>query len=141
MRFYLYFQHNTPCAPLLQQVLSIPLDHVAQRLLLLKQLLPDCDVARMVELQPLLLLRCERQYLVDVVKPRLQALAEGLPGADIAEMMQDDPRLLFEELESSMCSRHSSSWGCVISLFLVIVRCHLQVGVINMLEWYYVLYC
>jgi hypothetical protein len=39
-------------ALLLSQVVDIPLANVAQRLLLLKQLLPQCDVARMIELQP-----------------------------------------------------------------------------------------
>jgi hypothetical protein len=34
------------------QVVDVPLANVAQRLLLLKQLLPQCDVARMIELQP-----------------------------------------------------------------------------------------
>lgn len=83
------------------QVLDIPLEDIAQRLLLLKQLLPDCDVARMVELQPLLLLKCDEQYLVEVVKPRLDVLTAELPGANISGMVEEDPRLLFEELESS----------------------------------------
>lgn len=84
------------------EVVDMPLPSVAQRLLLLKQLLPQCDVARMIEMQPRLLLGCECCYLTDVVKPRLEVLTAGLPGADIAAMVQEDPRLLFEELESSL---------------------------------------
>lgn len=47
----------------------MPAAEVAQRLLLLKQLLPDCDVARMVELQPRwgqLASSCEAQQLCRV---------------------------------------------------------------------------
>jgi hypothetical protein len=47
-------QHDPPCGralPLLQ-VLSMPAACVAERLLLLKELLPECDVARMLELAP-----------------------------------------------------------------------------------------
>eukprot|EP00879_Flechtneria_rotunda_P010252 GHRR01010718.1.p1 GENE.GHRR01010718.1~~GHRR01010718.1.p1 ORF type:complete len:250 (+),score=72.58 GHRR01010718.1:126-875(+) len=87
------------------KVLSMPFDEVARRLLLLKQLLPNCDVARMVEQQPSLLLGCDAKYLAGVVQPCLAALTAGLPGADIAEMIQEDPRLIFEDLQSSQwCS-------------------------------------
>ncbi|KAF6258760.1 hypothetical protein COO60DRAFT_1701150 [Scenedesmus sp. NREL 46B-D3] len=91
------------------EVIDMPLAHVAQRLLLLKQLLPQCDVARMIELQPRLLLGCDCCYLTDVVKPRLEVLTAGLPGADIAAMVQEDPRLLFEEIESSL-PRFNELW-------------------------------
>jgi hypothetical protein len=88
------------------EVLDIPLSDIAQRLLLLKQLLPDCDVARMVELQPLMLLTCDSQYLLEVVKPRVEVLTAELPGANISGMVEEDPRLLFEELESSLPRFH-----------------------------------
>eukprot|EP00775_Hariotina_reticulata_P007785 gene7785-7983_t len=91
------------------QVLAMPAAEVAQRLLLLKQLLPDCDVARMVELQPRwgqVAGSCEPQQLCKVIKPRLEVLSSGLPGANIADMMQEDPALLFEELESGLPKLH-----------------------------------
>lgn len=114
-------------------MLDIPLTDIAQRLLLLKQLLPDCDVARMVELQPLMLLKCDEQYLLEVVKPRVDVLTAELPGANISGMVEEDPRLLFEELESSElgweqewkqdCSRDKLSKGLTIaSKFLRTMR-------------------
>ncbi|KAF8061920.1 hypothetical protein HT031_004180 [Scenedesmus sp. PABB004] len=88
------------------QLVELEQDFVAQRLLLLKRVLPACDVARMIELAPGPLLGCDAAVLTDVVAPRVAALAAGMPGADIAGMVQEEPVLLFEELEPSLPRLH-----------------------------------
>ncbi|KAI8477007.1 MAG: hypothetical protein J3K34DRAFT_515981 [Monoraphidium minutum] len=87
------------------QLLSVAPPDLAQRLLALKQLLPWCDVAAMVESTPRLL-RCDAGFLRSVVRARIELLREGMPGADLATMVQDNPWVLLEDLEAALPRLH-----------------------------------
>ncbi|DBA96723.1 TPA: hypothetical protein ACH3X1_015565 [Trebouxia sp. C0004] len=73
---------------------------VTQRLMLLKEVFPACNVARMVELLPEGFLQQSQQSMVKHVAAINDALRGSLPGANIDMMVQEDPTILFEDKQS-----------------------------------------
>lgn len=69
---------------------------ILQRLLLLKGILPGCDVLLMVETAPQLLLSGEPAAITQQVGAAAHVLREGLEGANLQRMFEDDPAILFE---------------------------------------------
>ncbi len=68
--------------------------------LLLQEVFPACNVARMVELLPEGFLQQSQQSMVKRVAAINDALRGSLPGADIDMMVQEDPTILFEDKQS-----------------------------------------
>ncbi|KAK9810529.1 hypothetical protein WJX72_012238 [[Myrmecia] bisecta] len=87
-------------------VLDMAPQEVLQRLLCLKGLLPGCDAAGMVELQPRLFLEPAASAMEASVRASLRQLHQGLPGADVNQMVQEDPSILFEEAGSLAAGLH-----------------------------------
>jgi len=68
--------------------------------LLLQEVFPACNVARMVELLPEGFLQQSQQSMVKRVAAINDALRGSLPGANIDMMVQEDPTILFEDKQS-----------------------------------------
>ena len=75
----------------------------------MQELMPSCDVARMVELQPRLFLHPPVHQLRMQLASANQQLRAGLPESCVDAMLQEDPSLLFEDvtiLSSGLKSLH-----------------------------------
>lgn len=82
------------------ELLTMDPTEVTQRLLLLKEVFPACNVARMVELLPEGFLQQSQQSMVKRVAAINDALRGSLPGANVDMMVQEDPTILFEDKQS-----------------------------------------
>ena len=67
------------------------------RMMDLKLLFPQNDVARMVELVPRGFLSRDWNDTKAMLQESSEVLREGLKGADVDAMFDDDPSLLFED--------------------------------------------
>lgn len=83
------------------------------RLVSLKDALPGCDVARMVELVPTAFLAAPLDATLQQIESNLLLLRHGLEGADIDSMLEADPTILFESTESIKVGldRMRELWG------------------------------
>ncbi|GMH45187.1 hypothetical protein BSKO_13144 [Bryopsis sp. KO-2023] len=88
------------------EMLEMPSSEILQRLIRLRELLPGCDVPRMVELAPKLFLDADQEGVEASVANNFSLLRSGLIGADVEKMVQEDPGLLFWDLS-----------GCVERLY------------------------
>ncbi len=79
---------------------TMPVGDLMARIVALKDLLPGCDIARMIELVPSAFLAGELGPTMAHVAATSGLLRRGLVGADVDAMFESDPTILFEELES-----------------------------------------
>lgn len=83
------------------------------RMMDLKLLFPQNDVARMVELVPRGFLSRDWNDTKAMLQESSEVLREGLKGADVDAMFDDDPSLLFEDPDSLRygLKRMEELWG------------------------------
>lgn len=87
-------------------LLDMTASDVVQRILLVKQLVPGCNVTIMLERQPALFYGAAEEDLKRLLPTAYQALVQGLPGLDVDEMLEEDPRLLFEDVSVGLDQFH-----------------------------------
>jgi len=82
-----------------------------------QEVLPTCDVMRMVELEPERFLHRPQRAVEAQIAATDALLREALAGADIEAMLIEDPALLFEEMQSlqagMLAQRRSRSYAWV----------------------------
>lgn len=83
-------------------IMTMELQDVAYRMVSLKKLLPGCDVARLVEIQPRAFLGRDRQQVEEQVQAASELLRQTLQGADVDRMIEEDPLLLFTDIHSGI---------------------------------------
>jgi len=113
------------------EILDMDPADVTERLMLLKQVFPDCDVIRMVELLPEGFLAQPVNSMMNRVAAINRILRGSLPGANIDMMVQEDPTILFENKESlsvglqelhdlwdvdETCLRDSNPWEIALAI-------------------------